>query len=172
MSQEYWIVYDVLSGADLWRGSGSLGSAAYQQLPNGAALITVPQAVIAQADVNLDLLRDYLALRIDGEAEAIRQRFLTPGAGQAMTYQRKEAEARVWSLDNASATPFLSAEASARGMTIADLAAEIIQLADAWVAIGAAIEGLRMGAKAAVGRAANLGEIVAASKVDWSVLNG
>jgi hypothetical protein len=57
-------------------------------------------------------------------------------------------------------------------MTIADLAAEIIQLADAWVAIGAAIEGLRMGAKAAVGRAANLGEIVAASKVDWSVLNG
>ncbi len=85
---------------------------------------------------------------------------------------RREAEARAWSLDNDTTTPFLSAEAAARGVTIADLAAEVIQLADAWVAIGAAIEGLRMGAKAAVGRATNLGAIVAAGKVDWSVLNG
>lgn len=168
---EYWIVFDVTSGSELWRGSGSTGTSVYQQLPDGAALVVVPQGVIATPELNLDLLRGYLALRIDAEAETIRQRFLTPGAGQAMTYQRKEVEARAWLIENRTATPFLSAEASARGMTVADLAPEVIQLADAWVAIGAGIEGLRMGAKAAVGRAISLGAIVAASKVNWSALN-
>jgi len=148
---EHWIIYDLASGEELWRGGGSVGSAAQQQFAEGMGMVMVPAQV---------------------EAELIRQRILTPGAGQAMTYQRKEAEARAWSIDNDTTTPFLTAEAGAREMTIADLAAEIIELADAWVAIGAAIEGLRMGAKAAVGRAANLGAIVAAGKVDWSVLNG
>ena len=169
---EHWIVYDLASGEELWRGGGSIGSAAQQQFPEGMGMVMVPAQVVRAPTLDLDALRDASAVKVDAEAEVIRQGVLTPGAGQAMTYQRKEAEARAWLIDNDTTTPFLTAEASARGMTIADLAAEIIQLADAWVAIGAAIEGLRMGAKAAVGRAANLGEIVAASKVDWSVLNG
>jgi len=169
---EHWIVYDLESGDERWRGSGSIGSAAQQQLPEDLGVVIVPQAAIVGAALDLGVLRDTAAASIDAQAEVVRQSILTPGAGQAMTYQRKEAEARAWSLNNLTATPFLSAEAGARGMTIADLAAEIIELADAWVAIGAAIEGLRMGAKAAVGRAANLGAIVAAGKVDWSVLNG
>ena len=169
---EHWIVYDLESGDERWRGSGSVGSAAQQQLPEDLGVVIVPQAAIVGAALDLGVLRDTAAASIDAQAEGVRQSILTPGAGQAMTYQRKEAEARAWSLHNDTATPFLSAEAGARGMTIAELAAEIIELADAWVAIGAAIEGLRMGAKAAVGRAANLGAIVAAGKVDWSVLNG
>jgi len=169
---EYWIVYDLASGAERWRGSGVTGAAAGQVLPAGLGIVLVPSAAFGGETLDLGVLRETAAASIDVQAEAMRQSILTPGAGQAMTYQRKEAEARAWSLDNDAATPFLSAEASARGLTIADLAAEIIQLADAWVAAGAAIEGLRMGAKAAVGRAANLGAIVAAGKVDWSVLNG
>jgi len=169
---EYWIVYDLASGAERWRGSGVTGAAAGQVLPEGLGIVLVPSAALGGEMLDLGVLRETAAASIDVQAEAMRQSILTPGAGQAMTYQRKEAEARAWSLDNDAATPFLSAEASARGLTIADLAAEIIQLADAWVAVGAAIEGLRMGAKAAVGRAANLGAIVAAGKVDWSVLNG
>jgi len=169
---EHWIVYDLETGDERWRGSGVVGSAALQHLPEELGVVVVPQAAIVGAALDLVVLRDTAAASIDAQAELVRQSILTPGAGQAMTYQRKEAEARAWSLYNDTATPFLSAEASARGMTIADLAAEIIELADAWVAIGAAIEGLRMGAKAAVGRAANLGAIVAAGKVDWSVLNG
>jgi hypothetical protein len=169
---EYWIVYDLASGEELWRGGGSTGSATQQQVPDGAGIVMVPADVVRGQMLDLDGLRAACAAKIDAEAEIIRQRVLTPGAGQAMTYQRKEAEARAWSLDNDTTTPFLTAEADARGMTIADLAAEIITLADAWVAIGAAIEGLRMGAKAAVGRATNLGAIVVAGKVDWSVLNG
>jgi hypothetical protein len=169
---EYWIIYDLATGADRLRGSGPVGTAGLQAVPEGFGIVLVPPAAVMGPTIDLDVIRSASAVGIDAQAEVVRQSILTPGSGQAMTYQRKEAEARAWSLDDGSATPFLSAEASARGMTIADLAAEIIQLADAWVAIGAAIEGLRMGAKAAVGRAANLGEIVAAGKVNWSVLNG
>jgi hypothetical protein len=169
---EYWVIYDLASGEERWRGSGSVGSAAQQQIPEDLGVVIVPQAALLGPVLDLGVLRVTAAASIDAQAEAIRQSILTPGAGQAMTYQRKEAEARAWSLDNDTTTPFLTAEAGARGMTLADLAAEIITLADAWVAIGAAIEGLRMGAKAAVGRAANLGAIVAAGKVDWSILNG
>ena len=46
----------------------------------------------------------------------------------------------------------------------------MIALADAWVRIGSAIEGLRMGAKAALGRATTLRDIVAAITVDWSAV--
>ncbi|MBD8638287.1 MULTISPECIES: hypothetical protein [unclassified Sphingomonas] len=169
---EYWIVYDLATGAERWRGSGVTSAAAAQVLPEGLGIVLVPSQALEGEALDLDVLRNTASASIDAQAEVIRQSILTPGAGQAMTYQRKEAEARAWSLDNDTTTPFLSAEAGAREMTIADLAAEIIELADAWVAIGAAIEGLRMGAKAAVGRAANLGAIVAAGKVDWSVLNG
>jgi hypothetical protein len=165
---EYWIVYDVATGTERWRGSGAPGAAALQQLPSGLAAVVVPLAAISGPVVDLDVMRAMLAAEIDRQAEAVRQRFLTPGAGQAMTYQRKEAEARAWLADSTVATPFLSAEATARGMEIADLAAEVVQLADAWTEIGAAIEGVRMGAKAAVGTAATLGGMVAAAQVDWS----
>jgi len=169
---EYWIVYDLATGTERWRGSGVAGAAAGQVLPEGLGIVLVPSAALEGETLDLNVLRNTAAASIDAQAEVIRQSILTPGAGQAMTYQRKEAEARAWSINNMTATPFLSAEAGAREMTIADLAAEIIKLADAWVAVGAAIEGLRMGAKAAVGRAPNLGAIVAAGRVNWSVLNG
>ena len=169
---EYWIIYDLATGEDRLRGSGPVGTAALQAVPEGFGIVLVPPAAVMGPTIDLDVIRSASLTGIDAQAELVRQSILTPGAGQAMTYQRKEAEARAWSLDNDTATPFLSAEAGAREMTIADLAVEVIQLADAWVAIGAAIEGLRMGAKAAIGRATNLGAIVAAGKVDWSVLNG
>jgi len=169
---EYWIIYDLATGADRLRGSGPVGTAGLQAVPEGFGIVLVPPAAVMGPTIDLDVIRSASLTGIDAQAELVRQSILTPGAGQAMTYQRKEAEARAWSLDNDTTTPFLSAEAGARGMTIANLAAEVVQLADAWVAVGAAIEGLRMGAKAEIGRAANLGAIVAAGKVDWSALNG
>lgn len=117
---------------------------------------------------DLDALRAAMAARIDAEAEQVRQLFLTPGSGQAMTYAKKEWEARAWAVDNATPTPFLSAEAPARGMTVAVLAAEVLALSDAWVAVGSAIEGVRMGAKTAVAAAPTLGGIIAAATVDWA----
>lgn len=165
---EYWIFFDLASGAELWRGSGTTGTAALQQIPEGIGMVVVPPAVIAGPAVDLALLRAAVCSDINVAAERMRDRFLTPGSGQAMTYTRKEGEARDWTINHDTPTPFLSAEAAARGMTIEALAAEVIAQADAWVTIGAAIEAKRMGAKSAVNGATTIGGIVAASNVDWS----
>ena len=90
---EYWIIYHVATGELLIRGSGERGSAAQQQLPDGTAIIAVPQKVVAQPEIDLAALRAACIYSVDVEAEAVRGRFLTAGSGQAMTYTRKEAEA-------------------------------------------------------------------------------
>ncbi|MEG8040506.1 hypothetical protein QP166_14565 [Sphingomonas sp. LR60] len=167
---EYWIFFDLASGAELWRGSGSAGTAALQQVPEGAGMAVVPQAVISGPTVNLPLLRAAVWSDIDTAAERVRCLFLTPGAGQAMTYTRKESEARAWVADNGAATPFLVAEATARGMSVAELAAEVIAQADAWVTIGAAIEARRMAAKGNVAAADTIGGIITAQAIDWSAI--
>lgn len=167
---EYWIIYDLVSGEDRLRGSGPAGTAALQSVPDGFGLVLVPAAAVLGQTIDLEIIRSASTSQIDATAEALRMSFLTPGAGQAMTYQRKEAEARAWFLDQETATPFLDAEAAARDVTLADLAAEVVRLVDAWTATGAAIEGARMGAKAAVASAKTLGAIVEASKVDWTAV--
>lgn len=164
---EFWIIFDRETGAIVERGSGSTGVAAAQELDASLGMILVPQAVVRTREIDLDVLRAYLAASIDAQAEQVRQQFLTPGAGQGMTYIRKEMEARAWVADGEAATPFLTVEAAARGMTVADLAAEVIQLADAWVVIGSTIEGLRMGAKTTIARSVTFGDVVLASEVDW-----
>lgn len=84
-------------------------------------------------------------------AERVRNQFLTPGSGQAITYTRKEAEARAWQPgDDPASAPFLAAEAAAVSMTIDDLAALVIAQADAWVAAGSAIEARRRGLLVAI----------------------
>ena len=115
----------------------------------------------------LDLL---LHARIDAEAGAVRMRFITDVAGQELTYQRKESEARAWVADPEmplAALPFLSAEMAATGADAATCAATIIAAADAWAAIGSAIEGARIGAKRAVSAAMTAAAKEAAAVVDW-----
>lgn len=165
---EFWIVYDLASGDELWRGSGSAGSAEQQALPEGCGLVVVPPETVRGATLDLSALRAAVIQQIDIQAEQARQVFLTPGAGQAMTYQRKEAEARAWVADHSAPVPFLAAEAAARTVPIAELAAAVIKRADRWTAAGSAIEALRIGAKAAVGNALTLGAIVAARRIEWS----
>ncbi|WP_137898355.1 hypothetical protein [Sphingomonas sp. 2SG] len=165
---EYWIVYDLVSGIERYRGAGSVGTAELQSLPEGLGIALVPAAAVQQADVDLDVIRAAVVGQIDMQAEQARQVFLTSGAGQALTYQRKEAEARAWVADHAAAVPFLAAEAATRAVPIAELAAAVIKRADTWTAAAAAIEALRIGAKAAVANAATLGAIVSASRVAWS----
>ncbi len=111
-----------------------------------------------------------LQARIDGEAEAVRQQFITAGSGQAMTYLRKEAEARAWLADNAAETPFLSAEAAATGTTLAQLAPVIVARADAWAVIGPRIEAARLAAKQAIAAATSAEEINMAAAVDWAAV--
>lgn len=168
---EYWIVYDADSGEELWRGSGPAGSGAVQPLPDNAALLLVPQSVIATPTIDLDALRVALSLSIDNAAEQARARFVTALPGQIGTYVLKEAAARAWLADSSAPTAMLAPEADARGMTIADLAAEVIANADAWTQLSGAIEGLRFGAKWRIAEATTIGNIALAAQIDWTVLD-
>jgi hypothetical protein len=97
---------------------------------------------------DLGALKDRLQMSIDVQAEAIRGRYITRGAGQAMAYQRKEQEARdLITGVNPIPGPHLMAEANVRGVTALDVAEAIVQLADQWAMVSAAIEAERLRAK-------------------------
>lgn len=164
---EYWIVYDLASGAELYAGSGNAGSSIWQHLPDGAGIIVVPQAVVSQQPRDLDALRRALLAGIDVSAEEARQAHVTPGSGQALTYGRKEAEARQLLDGMSGPTPFLSAEAAVRGISISDLASEVIAAADAWATAGAEIEASRIAAKLRLAQATTLGGLIEAARVTW-----
>lgn len=112
-----------------------------------------------------------LADRIDAAAEAERLRYITGGAGQAMTYQRKADEARacLTATDPMPADyPMLAAEI---GITAEDLTgvAQIVNAAyEAWLAVGSQIEAERLGTKAAIDAATTVEEASAAAEaVVW-----
>lgn len=114
-----------------------------------------------------------LHLQIDAEAGAFRARFITDVPGQQQTYAEKETEARAWSADPGGTYPFLAAEAAARSIPVADVAAEIIATADAWRGLGALIEAARIAGKRAVTAArvaGHWGAMDAAAQIDWEAL--
>lgn len=116
---------------------------------------------------------------VDTSAEAARQKYVTPGAGQAAVYLRKEAEARRFlALDpevqaaqqSGPSWPYLSAELHVSAETLSGVAAVIVALADGWDQAAAAIEALRLPAKAAIAAASVEAEAQAAAEAamrDW-----
>lgn len=164
---KHFIVYDRTTGTVLRSGICQDDDLTAQAREGEAVLEATGEAVVV-AEVNLVPVRDALLVKIDAEAEAIRTRFITPGAGQAMTYLRKEAEARAYAADPTTAVPFLTVEAAATGTTVADLAAEVIAQANAWAVIGPQIEGARLAAKKAVKGATNIADMHQAATVDWA----
>lgn len=118
---------------------------------------------------------------IDAEAEAQRLVYITPGAGQAMTYDAKQVEAReilfdagtiaaADAMDGATlkATyPMVWASIPTSGATASQAATAIQAQALAWAAKGAEIEKARMDAKAAVVNAVTTEQVAAARVVSW-----
>ena len=143
-NNEYWLVYNLSDGAERWRGKGPIGQFEIEQEepPEGGGLLLIPKEAIGDT-LDMDIVKAFYHRHIDSQAEAVRNLFITPGSGQALTYMRKEAEARAYVADNNAATPVLVAEATARSMTVAALAAEVIAAADLWAIVGSQIEGLR-----------------------------
>lgn len=103
-------------------------------------------------------------LEIDAAAEVERLKYITRGAGQAMTYQEKAAEVELYLLTDVPVDadyPMLSAEIGITGETLADVVAVVGAQRAAWQQVGAAIEAARLGAKKAVDAAATLAEVEA-----------
>jgi hypothetical protein len=168
---EFWIVYDLATGEELYVGQGAIGTAAYQQAPEGCGVILVPAAMVRQVPRDLDALRAALVMGVDNEAERMRATHITALPGHVSAYWLKAEAARRWLADNDASTVMLASEARARGMTIAELAAQVIAKADAWAIVADAIEGIRFTAKAAIEAATTIGAIAQAAVIDWTVLD-
>jgi len=94
---------------------------------------------------------------IDNAAEGARSAFITQGAGQALTYQRKLEEARAYQNNPAGDFPLLSASVGPDGANLAEVAATVIATSAAWSQLAAAIEAIRLHGKMRVGQGATIG---------------
>lgn len=113
---------------------------------------------------DLSARRATLLTAVDAKAEAERQRWITPGAGQAMTYQRKIEEAYRLEADanpQADAYPMLAATLGLDGKTLADVAAVVLAQDAMWTQIGARIERQRLTLKRDVADAADAAALAA-----------
>lgn len=107
----------------------------------------------ARPALDLAEVKAQLKAAIDEAAEAERQKYITAGAGQAMTYQRKVEEARRLADDgepDPADYPLLSASVGIDGADLAAVAAVVLGMDAAWAQIGAGIETARLAAKAAI----------------------
>lgn len=119
---------------------------------------------------SLAALRQRAMEQVDAQAEFQRLARITPGAGQALVYERKRAEAERMATDPDPQPvdyPMLAAEVGITAATLADVGAVVRTLAAQWTAAAAAIEGVRLGAKAAIAAATTPPAIRAAAQVTW-----
>lgn len=119
---------------------------------------------------DLDALKLDLKAQVDASAERERGRHITPGAGQAMTYQQKASEAVMLEDDpdpQPGEYPLLSAEVGITAPTLAEVGAIVRTAHGQWILLGAAIEATRLGAKKAIEQAGTPEAARAAAVVAW-----
>lgn len=119
---------------------------------------------------SIETVKVAAAQRIDADAEAARLRYITGGSGQAMTYQQKAAEAAaaLAATDPDPADyPLIVAEIGITAPTLLEVATVIDGAYQQWRVVGAAIEALRLGGKAAVAAAMTVEDVQAAADITW-----
>ncbi|WP_288581449.1 hypothetical protein [uncultured Methylobacterium sp.] len=151
----------------------------------GFTVAELRRAAVPEVDIRAGVVA-HLAAAIDEQAEQLRTRFITPGAGQALEYQEAQTQAAAALKGAASAAtaekyPMLAAsigvdidpETGAPATDIVGVARGVQAARDAWLAIGAAIRGVRLKGKAAIATAATVEEAVAAyDAIGWPPLPG
>lgn len=91
-----------------------------------------------------------LKMAIDSAAETERLKYITPGTGQAMTYQQKVAEAQGYkaaTIPKPEDYPILASEVGITAPTLSEVADTVLAAYRQWQQIGAMIEAIRLGAK-------------------------
>lgn len=144
-------------------------------LPEGGALENTDVEGARKAGVSevaiLTAVKTALKQQVDVSAEAQRLKYITPGAGQAMTYQRKLEQARAASAEQSPKPadyPLLAASVDIDGADIAAVAAVVIGMDAQWEIVGSAIERVRLGAKKSIDEAADVTAALAAfNAVAW-----
>lgn len=108
--------------------------------------------------VDLDQLKVALKFVVDRDAESERLKYITPGTGQAMTYQQKVDEARAFKAATNPVMadfPVLSSEVGITAGTLAEVADIVLAAFAMWQQVGAMIENIRLGAKRDIDAAAD-----------------
>lgn len=90
---------------------------------------------------DLDETRAHYLGTVDNEAERLRMQYLTPGNGQAMTYEEKHRQAL------AGGGPMITAEAEALEVTEQEVIDSVIAARALWEQVGSQIEAARLKAK-------------------------
>lgn len=162
---------------------GSFVDFAESNLPDGAIEVPFPPDDVRQRwsdaenrweplpPVDLDNLKSALKAQIDEQAETERLRYITPGAGQALTYEQKRQEAkRYLETDDPQDGdfPMLQASLGIEGESLRAVAELITANNAQWLLIGAAIERVRLASKMAVAAAETADEAqVVINNVGW-----
>lgn len=119
---------------------------------------------------DLDTIKASLKTGVDLAAEDERAKYITPGSGQAMTYQQKASEAVMLEDDPApdpADYPLLLAEVGITAPTLAEVGVVVRQAHGAWILLGAQIEAVRLGAKKAIDEAETPEAATTAATVVW-----
>lgn len=163
--------------AHLWRpvvyeGSGDLVD----------IIVEANQVRVVRSTMPLDQVKTQYAAKIDADAEAVRSKYVTPGAGMAMTYQEKHAQARAVDAMGQTAAnalteaeredqfPTLSASVGIEGATLWDCAQLVIQKYEQFADLSRVIERTRLRGKKSIGDASDVASVRAAYEaITWTV---
>lgn len=139
-------------------------------------------AVVASFDV-LESVKKTMSRRVDDDAEQVRNRYLTPGAGMALTYQEKFAQAQavmnlgretanaLSELDREAQFPTLAASVGIEAPTLADAANLVLERYAAFARLSFHIERQRLAGKSAIQAAASKDDVDAAYRaITWTLL--
>lgn len=134
--------------------------------------VELTRVIVTRSDVPLDDYKSTAKESVDAAAEAQRLRYITSGAGQAMTYREKYQQALLVQASPATATeeefPLVAASVGIEADTLLDCADLIVASHAQWVEVGARIERVRLQAKRAIDLAESreqVGSIIA--QIDW-----
>jgi len=168
---EHYLLYNIETGATIQIGQGPADTVALYKsnLPPGVGIMQIPsQAVLPLGGIDIDIIKASYGAGINADADKAAFAFgFNNTPRQVATYREKEAEARAVLADPDTPTLFLTIEADEMGITVQDLAQEVVAQADLWRPIGAKIEALRRKANARLAAATNVAEIAAAAQINW-----
>lgn len=160
--------------AYLWRPEVIEGSG-----PVETKIVEADRVRVVKSEVPLDQLKADFRRHVDDDAERVRLKYITPGAGMAITYQEKKDQAvAVIKLGQAAANaladhgadefPTLSASVPIETSTLFAAAELVLARYENWVAVSRLIEKARLEGKRAIANATTVEGVRAAYEaITW-----
>ena len=134
-----------------WTEAGGIATPWPRDAEGNQTQIALDEVIVASGlAISSEGWKAELKRLVDISAEAERLKYITPGTGQAMTYQQKVAEAQAFkaaSNPQHADYPILASEVGITAETIGGVADIVLAAFAQWQQIGAMIESIRLGAK-------------------------